>query len=100
MKTALKSFLTLTSAFCLLLTTALAGTPTQITVEGMTCSSCVKSVTKAFKKHPEVKSVKVDVKTGQVTLTFNTEKSLTEEQIRETVKGAGYKVTAIKTDTT
>lgn len=72
-----------------------AGTSQQLVVEGMTCSSCEKSIKAAFAKLPEVKAVAVDVKKGTVVLEFQPEKTLTEQQIRDAVTGAGYKVTKV-----
>jgi copper chaperone len=72
-----------------------AGTSQQLVVEGMTCSGCEKSIKAAFGKLPEVKSVAVDVKKGTVLLEFQPEKTLTEQQIRDAVQAAGYKVTKV-----
>jgi Cd2+/Zn2+-exporting ATPase len=79
-------------------TAALAANATQqIVVTGMTCSSCANSIKEAFKKHPEVKDVTVDVKSGKVVLTFQPEKIMTETQIREAVEGAGFAIKTVKT---
>jgi copper chaperone CopZ len=67
----------------------------QIVVTGMTCGSCAASIKKAFMKNPGVKEVSVDVKSGKVLLTFLPEKTMSESQIRETVKGAGYEVKSV-----
>ena len=67
----------------------------QLTVTGMTCKNCAASIKKALLKNPEVKDVTVDVKSGKVVLTFNPEKTLTEAQIRESVKGAGFEVKSV-----
>lgn len=72
-----------------------AGNSQLLIVEGMTCGGCEKPIRAAFTKLPEVKSVAVDVKKGTVELELEPEKSLTEEQIRATVKAAGYKVTKV-----
>lgn len=67
----------------------------QILVSGMTCTSCAAAIKKAFLKNPDVKEVTVDVKSGKVVLTFLPKKSMTEPQIREAVKGAGYEVKSV-----
>ena len=72
-----------------------AGTSQKLVVEGMTCSSCAKSIKAAFGKLPEVKSIVVDVEKGSVVLELQPEKTLSEQQIRDTVKAAGYKVKKI-----
>ncbi|MEN9723090.1 MAG: hypothetical protein RJB38_1076 [Pseudomonadota bacterium] len=87
--------LTLLSFVFMLHLSAWASGPTQILVEGMTCGGCEKSVKAAFAKLPEVQSVDVQVKTGKVTVTFQPEKSLTEQQLREAIQSAGYRVKKI-----
>jgi Cu+-exporting ATPase len=72
-----------------------AGTSQQLVVEGMTCSSCAKSIKAAFSKLPEVKAVEVNVEKGTVMLELHPEKTLTEQQIRDAVTAAGYKVTKV-----
>jgi len=72
---------------------------TQVLVEGMTCSGCANSVKESLLKHTEVKAVEVNVKKGEVTITFQPEKTLNEEQIRAAVKDAGYKVTKVSAAT-
>ncbi|MFN7683948.1 MAG: heavy-metal-associated domain-containing protein [Oligoflexia bacterium] len=67
----------------------------QVVVSGMTCGSCARAITRAFLKNPAVKDVQVDVKSGKVQLTFNEKQSMNEAQIRETVKGAGFKVESV-----
>jgi len=71
---------------------------TRLIVDGMTCQSCASAIKKSLLKHPEVKSVEVDVSRGTVMVTFQPAQSLTETQIREAVKGAGYKVTKVSSD--
>lgn len=82
-------------SFCLPLLAVASDSSQQLVVMGMTCKNCAASIKKAFLKNPEVKDVTVDVKSGKVILTFNPEKTLTEAQIRETVKGAGYEVKSV-----
>ena len=49
----------------------------------------------ALLKLPEVRAVEVDVEKGTVTLELQPKKSVSEQQIRDAVKAAGYKVTRI-----
>ena len=90
-----KYFAVVTLATFLALSSTYASGPTQVLVEGMTCAGCAKSIRAALLKHPEVKNVDINVKKGTVTVSFNPEQSLTEEQIREAVKAAGYQVTKV-----
>lgn len=93
----MKKFLSIFATIAMLVVAAAhaAGTSQLLIVEGMTCGGCEKSIRAAFTKLSEVKSVTVDVKRGTVELELEPEKSLSEEQIRATVKAAGYKVTKV-----
>jgi len=96
MKSAKTLFSVLAVAAALACTAALAaGSVRQLLVEGMTCSSCARSVKAALLKLPEVRAVEVDVEKGTVTLELQPEKSVSEKQVRDAVKAAGYKVTRI-----
>lgn len=86
----------LSLAFVATLASAATAATQQLVVTGMTCSSCAASVTKAFKKNPEVTDVKVDVKSGKVVLTFKGEKTMTEDEVRKTVEEAGYQVKTVQ----
>jgi copper chaperone CopZ len=70
-----------------------------VKIEGMTCDSCVKSVTSALSKLPNIdpKSVKVVLKAKTATLTMNDAKPETIEAIKKAIATAGYKVTAVNT---
>lgn len=95
MNSMFKSLLVLTFASALWVGSALAASTQQVLVEGMTCSGCANSIKAAFKKLAEVKSVQVDVEKGTVLLEFQPEKTLSEKQIRDAVKQAGYQVTKV-----
>lgn len=76
-------------------------TPSQynVKVDGMTCDSCVKSVTSALSKIPgiDANSVKVTLKNQTATFTVTEDKKEFSDEIKKAIEGAGYKVTAIKT---
>lgn len=67
----------------------------QVQIDGMTCSSCVKSITSKLKEHPEVADVSIDLKKGQGKITLHSNKTLSEEQIKKSIVDAGYEVTKI-----
>ncbi len=58
-------------------------------VEGMSCMHCKKKVETAL-KDLGLKSVKVDIETGEVRYKEN--KKITTEQIKQTITNLGYKV--------
>jgi copper chaperone CopZ len=59
-------------------------------VTGMTCAHCVGSVTDEVSRIPGVTDVKVDLPTGEVTVT--SEAPIDVETIRASVDEAGYEL--------
>lgn len=65
-----------------------------LTVEGISCKNCVKQIHNALMELPGVKSVAVDVRTKTAFLESNP--NLKNDEIKEAVDGAGYKVIEIE----
>jgi copper chaperone CopZ len=65
-----------------------SGTTTVYTVTGMTCGHCEKAVSSALSALDGVTAVKVDVATGLVTVTSDTEPDYA--LVRDAVDDAGY----------
>ena len=63
---------------------------TTITVSGMTCGHCVKSVTEELSKIAGVKEVKVDLDSGNVDITSDSE--LAQADLTEAIQEAGYEI--------
>ena len=59
-------------------------------VEGMTCSHCVESVTAEVGKVPGVVGVSVDLERGEVTV--SSEQHVDDAAVRAAVEEAGYEV--------
>lgn len=59
-----------------------------LTVGGMTCEHCAKSVTEELSELPGVSDVQVALDTGRVTLTA--EEQISEEAASAAVREAGY----------
>jgi copper chaperone len=62
------------------------------TVTGMTCSHCASSVTEELGAIDGVTGVSVDLPTGEVTVTSETD--LAVDDVRAAVEEAGYQLTA------
>ncbi|MFD8500438.1 heavy-metal-associated domain-containing protein [Amycolatopsis sp. NPDC059657] len=60
------------------------------TVTGMSCGGCAGSVSRALNALDGVSDVKIDLKTGQVTV--DSAEPIAETDIRAAVEKAGYKV--------
>jgi copper chaperone CopZ len=88
-----KIALTILSIF--ILSTSLFADCKEASIKGMHCGSCASKVETQIKKLPEVKSVKVNVKTGIAEITLNEGASLTEEQVNAAVKTAGFTLTGL-----
>ena len=76
---------------------AFAGTPIDVKISGMTCGSCVKSVTEALSKLEgiEKESLKVELKGTHATLSVVKNEPKTMDAIKAAVKQAGFEVIKI-----
>ncbi|MEV4319695.1 heavy metal-associated domain-containing protein [Actinocrispum sp. NPDC049592] len=63
---------------------------TTYTVTGMTCGHCAGSVSDEIQRLDGVREVRVDLATGQVTVT--SDRDLPEHEVREAVSEAGYQL--------
>ena len=63
---------------------------TTITVSGMTCGHCVQSVTEELSKIAGVKEVKVDLDSGKVDITSESE--LAPADLTQAIQEAGYEI--------
>ena len=63
-------------------------------IEGMMCGHCEARVKKAFEALPQVIEAEVSHEKKQAVLTLSGE--LSDKEIKNTVKEAGYKVTSIR----
>lgn len=83
-------------ALALLSSTAVfAGEKKSITVKGMVCSFCSQGITKKFKE-AGVKNVNVSLEKHLVELELADRQKLTDEQITNHLKDAGYGVEKIE----
>ncbi|HKU74851.1 MAG TPA: heavy-metal-associated domain-containing protein [Pyrinomonadaceae bacterium] len=74
--------------------TAAAFTKTAtIKVEGMKCSKCSASVTKALKATEGVEDVQVSSEKGEAVIKYDDQK-LTEAKLREVINSTGFKAVA------
>lgn len=62
-----------------------------LTVKGMTCMGCVRSVKNVLEPIPGVNNVEVTLENGQVTISYDTAKA-SVEQFRNAINDAGYEV--------
>ncbi len=67
-----------------------AVTTTVMTVRGMMCASCMKSVEKALYNLDGVNEVKVDMKKDRVEVTYDSKK-VTPRQMVESLEKAGFR---------
>lgn len=80
----------------LIVATAWAGNVKTYGVEGMVCAFCTQGIEKSFLKEPQVQAVEVSLEKKRMSLTFKDGQFLTDEQVSDILKKAGYKMTALK----
>lgn len=76
---------------------AFAGTPVDVKIEGMTCSSCVESVNKELGKLDELEkgSVKVSLKGNHANVVLKNDDAKTRQAVTDAITKAGFKVAKI-----
>ena len=67
----------------------------EITVNGLVCHSCAIGLKNSFKRHVNVKGLKVDTKKGILSLKYWSV-AIPSPEIKKMVKDSGYEVTFIK----
>lgn len=66
-----------------------------IKVQGMVCAFCAQGVKKNFGTKPEVKSVDVDLDKMEVLVKFHPGKTLSEQDMKKIITGAGFKFVGV-----
>jgi len=61
-----------------------------LTVHGMSCPLCSNNIDGRLKKVPGIENVQINLETGEVTATFNTELPPTRKQIETAIKESGF----------
>ena len=64
---------------------------TRIRITGMSCEHCVQRVTKALEGVKGIKKVRVNLQSGEAV--FERPESVSLEEIRKAIEGAGYGAT-------
>lgn len=87
-------FLNLVLGLSLFSLSAFAASNVEVKIDGMTCASCVKSVTDKLSKVPNVDkaSIKVVLAKKSATLSVSSADAATIEQIKKAITDAGYTV--------
>jgi copper chaperone CopZ len=67
----------------------------RMVVDGMVCSFCAQGLVKIFKQQKGVVNLQVSLEDRALLLYIQEETELPEEEIKELVKNAGYKVNSI-----
>jgi copper chaperone CopZ len=66
------------------------------TVNGMVCSFCAQGILAHFKKHPAVSNVYVDLTRKLVLLEERQGKSITDEEITDSIKKSGFEAVKVE----
>ena len=76
---------------------AQATTTTKLTVNGMVCAFCAQGIEKKIGAMPQTQAVYVNLGQKIVAVEAKAGQTLDAEQLRATVKDAGYEVTKVET---
>lgn len=69
---------------------------TTVSIDGMTCSNCVKHVTEALEGLPSVLDVSVELRAGETSpVTVVSNHALDADAVRAAIDDAGYEVVSI-----
>ena len=91
----IKYLLILIFSFSVILRADVFDPDVEITINGLVCPSCAIGLKNSFKKHVNVKGLKIDTKKGILSLEY-WGISIPSSEIKEMVKDSGYEVASIK----
>ena len=67
-----------------------------VSVNGLVCDFCARSIEKMFEKKEAVSSISVDLENMLITIFLRDNQKLNDETIIEIIKDSGYDVTEVK----
>ena len=91
----IKYLLILLFSFSVILRADVFNPDVEITINGLVCPSCAIGLKNSFKKHVNVKGLKIDTKKGILSLDY-WGVAIPSPEIKEMVKDSGYEVAFIK----
>ena len=74
------------------------GAPVVVDVLGVVCDFCATAMNKIFSKRDEVAAIYVDLDKKTLSLVINDGSVLSDKQIEQLAKQAGYRIAAIRRD--
>ena len=91
----IKYLLILLFSFSVILRADVFNPDVEITINGLVCPSCAIGLKNSFKKHVNVKGLKIDTKKGILSLEY-WGVAIPSPEIKEMVEDSGYEVASIK----
>ena len=70
----------------------------RISINGLVCDFCARSIEKIFTKNESVDSINVNLEKMLITINLKKGKNLNDDIIRQLIKDSGYDVTEINRD--
>ncbi len=67
-----------------------------ISVNGLVCDFCARSIEKLFSKKESVKNINVNLEEMLITINLKKGKSLNDDMIRQVIRDSGYDIKEIK----
>ena len=68
----------------------------KVQVNGMVCAFCAQGIKKKFAENPNVESCEVDLDKKIVEIKMKKDKKVSDDDIRKTIKDAGYTVIRVE----
>jgi copper chaperone CopZ len=68
----------------------------KVQVNGMVCAFCAQGIKKKFTENPNVESCEVDLDKKIVEIKMKKDKKVSDEEIKKTIKDAGYAVMRVE----
>ena len=67
-----------------------------ISVKGLVCDFCARTIEKSFQRTGKIDKIDVDLDKGQVLIETTPGKEMTDQEIGQLIKDAGYNLVGIK----
>lgn len=68
----------------------------KVQVNGMVCAFCAQGIKKKFAENPNVESCEVDLDKKIVEIKMKKDKKVSDDEIKQTIKDAGYAVMRVE----
>jgi copper chaperone CopZ len=68
----------------------------EIKVNGLVCDFCARAINKVFSAKPQVSNTDVDLENGRISIIFNANQNIEDDELKKLIINSGYDVVAIE----